>query len=87
MMKTRRAQRMKTRKAQSIRRRSLLKARIYGHKPALISHEGALALYGCYQCERTMEIWDNPNCVNGTMPERPCSEELSWWRKVLIKLI
>ena len=79
---------MRTRKARSLRRQSLRHARIYGHKPTLISHHGALALFGCYRCEMTMEIWDSPDCVSGPMSQATCSGiNAGLIRKLLIKLI
>ena len=78
---------MRTLRSRNIRRRSLLRARIYGHKPVLISHHGALALYGCMNCNVLMEIWDNPDCVSGPMPQGSCKKKLSWWRKLLVSII
>lgn len=79
---------MRTREARKIRRQSLRLAGIYGHKTALISHEGALALYGCYQCEAIMEIWDSPAYASGSMPQSICRGiEVGWFRKLLIKFI
>ena len=80
---------MRTLRARSLRRRSLLRARLYGHKPALVSHHGALALYACYGCNSLMEVWDSPDCVNGSMPQVPCKKDvavLALWRKAFLKM-
>jgi len=63
---------MRTREARKLRKKNLRRVRILGHRPELITHSGALALYGCYLCESVMEVWDAPAIVNGPMPESPC---------------
>lgn len=79
---------MRTRTARRLRRQALRHARIFGHKPALISHEGALALYGCYRCAETMEVWDSPGIVNGSMNQRVCpGTKAGWLRRLAIKMI
>ena len=79
---------MRTRKARQLRRQALRHARIFGHKPALISHEGALALYGCYRCDAIMEVWDAPSIVNGPLNQRPCpGTQVGWLRRLAIKVI
>ena len=79
---------MRTREARRLRRQNLRRARIFGHKASLICHEGALALYGCFLCDRLMEVWDSPSIVNGTMHETPCQgTRAGWLRRLLIRFI
>ena len=78
---------MRTIEARRLRSRCLRHARIHGHKPVLISHHGALALYGCMNCEDTMELWDDPAISNGPMPHRSCNVKTGFFRRILAKLI
>jgi len=80
---------VRTRKARQLVRRGLLIARIRGHKPAKISHSGALILYGCREskCHALLEGWDNPDNVCGSMIHTNCGIEMGWIRKQLLKLV
>ena len=78
---------MRTVEARRLQRRCLRHARIYGHKPVLISHHGALALYGCMDCEKTMEVWDSPAIANGPMDQSLCEISPKFLRRILIRLI
>jgi len=81
---------MRTRKARKLLRRGLLIAMVRGHKPQLISHSGALKLYGCLNsnCATTLEAWDNPENVGGAMLHSYCNTpKMFWLRKFIIKLI
>lgn len=79
---------MRTFEARKIRRRALRHARIRGHQPRLISHHGALALYGCQRCHEIFECWDSPAIVSGPMPHVVCyGIKAGWLRKLFIKLI
>ena len=80
---------MRTRKARQLVRRGLLIARIRGHKPAKITHSGALILYGCREskCHALLEGWDNPDNVCGSMIHTNCGIEMGWIRKQLLKLV
>ena len=79
---------MRTREARRLRRQNLRRARVLGHEPSLICHEGALALYGCLQCSCLTEVWDNPSIVNGDMHETPCQgSKAGWLRRLLIRSI
>ena len=79
---------MRTREARKLRKKNLRHARIFGHQPELITHSGALALYGCHLCEAIMEVWDSPAIVNGPMSQLPCcGAKKSRIRKFFIRLI
>jgi len=81
---------MRTRKARKLLRRGLLIAKVRGHKPQLISHSGALKLYGCLNknCSTTLEAWDSPDNVAGPMLHSYCNTpNMFWLRKFIIKLI
>jgi hypothetical protein len=79
---------MRTRTARRLRRQALRHARTFGHKPALISHEGALALFGCYRCSAIMEVWDSPSIVNGSLNQEQCpGTKAGWLRRLAIKMI
>ena len=80
---------MRTRKARQLVRRGLLIARIRGHKPAKITHSGALILYGCREskCHALLEGWDNPDNVCGSMIHTNCGIKMGWIRKQLLKLV
>jgi len=80
---------MRTRKARQLVRRGLLIARVRGHQPTLISHSGAMILYGCKEskCYALLEGWDNPDNVCGPMVHTNCGTEIGWFRKQLLKLI
>jgi hypothetical protein len=73
---------MRTGRARRMVRRAVLIARIKGHKPRLISHSGALKLYGCLNegCSTTLEGWDNPEHVSGAMAYSFCPA--SRWHKI-----
>ncbi len=80
---------MRTRKARQLLRRGLCASKIRGHQPALVSHMGAIKLYGCRAkgCNAILECWDNPDNVCGSMIHTNCnSRELGWLRKQLLKL-
>ena len=80
---------MRTREARRMKRRALKRVRILGHRPSLISGEGALHLYGCLEqnCFRVLECWDNPTQACGQMLHSPCTLALerSWWRRLRYK--
>ena len=78
---------MRTTEACRLQRKCLRRARIYGHKPILVSHHGALALYGCMGCEKPMEIWDSPAITNGPMDQSLCDINAGFARRILIRLI
>ncbi len=81
---------MRTREARRMKKRALKRVRILGHRPALISGEGALHLYGCLEqsCLHVLECWDNPTQACGQMMHSPCTLALerSWWRKLRYKI-
>lgn len=81
---------MKTREARRLKKASLRQARMCGHKPALISDEGALHLYGCLNddCYLLLECWDNPLGAGGRMIHDPCINGLkqSRWKRIVYKL-
>ena len=80
---------MRTRKARQLLRRGLRVSKIRGHRPALISHMGAIKLYGCRTlgCDAILECWDNPDNVSGSMVHTNCNHlELGWLRRQLLKL-
>ena len=67
---------MRTREARRMRNRALKDARKQGHNVALISKSGAIELYGCLNdCDVTMDIWDSPAIVNGSMPSVKCRDD------------
>lgn len=79
---------MRTRKARRLLRRGLRVSKIRRHQPALVSHMGAIKLYGCRGCDAILECWDNPDNVAGTMIHTNCNhQELGWLRRQLLKLI
>tara|TARA_Y100000593_G_scaffold14609_1_gene27998 strand:- start:7166 stop:7414 length:249 start_codon:yes stop_codon:yes gene_type:complete len=80
---------MRTRKARKLLRRGLLIARVRGHKPQLVSHSGALKLYGCQRqgCHAILEGWDNPDNVAGPMLHTNCGREIGWLRNFILKWI
>jgi hypothetical protein len=82
---------MRTTRARRLLRRGLFLARVRGHRPKLISHSGALKLYGCLQgqnCQALLECWDNPDNVAGPMLHADCIDnEIGWIRKLVLKLI
>lgn len=82
---------MRTRKARQLLRRGLIVARLRGHRPKMISHSGALKLYGCLQgqdCRALLECWDNPDNVTGPMLHANCIDsEVGWIRKLILKFI
>ena len=80
---------MRTRQARKLRRQALRHAKIYGHVPVEICHEGALHLFACRQCSALMEIWDSPSLVNGPMNQGRCfaASRPNWLRRIAIKLI
>jgi len=64
---------MRTREARRMRNRALRRARKQGHNVALISKSGAIELYGCLNdCDLTMDIWDSPAIINGSMHNVRC---------------
>jgi len=81
---------MRTREATRMTKRALKRVRILGHRPALISGEGALHLYGCLEqnCLHVLECWDNPTHACGQMMHSPCTLTLerSWWRRLRYKI-
>jgi len=64
---------MRTNEAKRTRDKALKDAKNHGHDVALISKGGALELYGCYNCNDVMDIWDSPAIVNGPLPHRACT--------------
>ena len=82
---------MRTRKARHLLRKALLVARLRGHRPKMVSHSGALKLYGCLQgkkCQAIMECWDNPDNMAGPMLHSDCVDsEVGWIRKLILKFI
>ena len=79
---------MRTRKARRIRRLSLIRSRVRGHRPALVSTSGAITIYACHHCPMIFEVWDNPDHAAGQMLHQPCQHvKLSWWRKFLLAVI
>lgn len=81
---------MRTRKARQLLRRGLRVSKIRGHQPVIVSHTGAIKLYGCKRgkCFAILECWDNPDVVSGTMVHTNCSHrELGWIRRQLLKLV
>ncbi len=81
---------MRTREARRMKRRALKRAQILGHRPKLISGEGALHLYGCLEqnCFHVLECWDNPTQACGKMMHIPCTLglERSWWKRLRYKV-
>jgi hypothetical protein len=64
---------MRTSEARRMRNRALRRARKQGHNVALISKSGAIELYGCLNdCDLTMDIWDSPAIINGSMHNVRC---------------
>lgn len=81
---------MRTRKAKQLLKQGLRVSKVRGHRPALISHLGAIKLYGCKAmgCDAILECWDNPDNVCGAMVHTNCHhQELGWIRRQLLKLI
>jgi len=81
---------MRTRKARRLRRQGLIRCRVGGHRPALISATGALAVYGClnHNCLSLFEVWDNPDHIAGQMYHSTCVDtKITWWRKLLLKML
>tara|TARA_Y100001951_G_C11272555_1_gene259733 strand:- start:366 stop:683 length:318 start_codon:yes stop_codon:yes gene_type:complete len=77
---------MRTNEAKRTRDKALRDARKHGHDVTLISRGGALELYGCYNCNDVMDIWDSPAIVNGPMSHRACagiSRKQSWGARML----
>lgn len=80
---------MRTRKAKRLLGRGLCVSKVRGHRPALISHMGAIKLYGCMTlgCNATLECWDNPDNVAGSMVHTNCKHRnLGWFRRQMLKL-
>jgi len=77
---------MRTREARRMKKRALKRAQVLGHRPALISDEGAFHLYGCLEqdCFHVLECWDNPTQACGQMIHDPCVLALkrSWWKRI-----
>jgi hypothetical protein len=79
---------MRTREARKLRRQALRHARIYGHQPVEICHEGALNLFACRGCNALLEVWDSPNIVNGPMHQDLCVNcDPGWLQRIAIRLI
>jgi len=79
---------MRTREARKLRRQALRHAKVYGHQPVEVCHEGALHLFACRGCSALLEIWDSPSIVNGPMHQGTCpSCYPNWFRRMAIKLI
>jgi len=82
---------MRTKRARYLLRKWLIVARLRGHRPKMVSHSGALKLYGCLQgkkCQAIMECWDNPDNMAGPMLHSDCVDsEVGWIRKLILKFI
>lgn len=80
---------MRTRKARRLLKRGLRIAGLRGHQPRLVSHSGAVRVYGCAaECNAILECWDNPENVGGTMVHTNCNGvKIGWVSRQILKLI
>ena len=79
---------METRTGRKLHKQTLRRCRYLGHNRGPRLGAGALYFYGCYTCDKTVNIWDNPPFAVGDMMEKPCTERLerSWLLRMRYKI-